>query len=119
MGDMVLTHNHPRGTAFSYADLQLAFIANLSEIRAIGTVADGRSFLYVLRRPEGGWPLEKLREIIATYKALWTRSRAELISDIEAGRTTLEKVQAEHNNQVMLKLAELYPEVINYERIEI
>ncbi len=119
MKDAILTHNHPQGTAFSFADIDMAFVADLSEIRAIGRAADGTDYLYVLRRPEGGWPADELRDVIAAYKSVRARLRSEMIGDIEAGRKTEAEVKTELNHQVMLRMEELFPEAIIYGRTEI
>jgi SPP1 gp7 family putative phage head morphogenesis protein len=119
MKDTILTHNHPLGTAFSYADIQLAFSGDLTEIRAIGRAADGTDVLYRLRRPAAGWSSDELPHIVAAYKTVWRRLEAEARADVQAGRKTVEQVRTEHNHQVMLRLSELFPGVIIYERIEI
>lgn len=55
VGDYTLCHNHPTGTSFSLADWETAFRTNLKEIQAIGEY-DGKSYLYVLKRPGKRWP---------------------------------------------------------------
>jgi SPP1 gp7 family putative phage head morphogenesis protein len=115
MKDGILTHNHPGGTAFSDADVDMAFVADLSELHAIGRAPNGTNYLYVLSRPEGGWPPDELRDVIAAYNSVRARLRLEMNA---AGRTAAE-IRTELNHQVMLRLEELFPGVINYERIKI
>ncbi len=55
MAGMVLTHNHPSGSAFSWDDLIFAVGTDLAEMRAVGRLAGGERVLYSLRRPPGGW----------------------------------------------------------------
>lgn len=46
----VFTHNHPRDTSFSLADVDLAWRLRIREIRVVT-----QSFLYRLRPSVGGW----------------------------------------------------------------
>lgn len=50
-GNVIFTHNHPRNTVLSDADLILAVFANVAEMRA----TNPRGGAWVLRRPESGW----------------------------------------------------------------
>lgn len=119
MKDFILTHNHPQGSAFSYADIEMAFHADLAEIRAIGRAADGRGFLYSLRRPENGWPSAELRSIIDTYKATLSRLVSELDAAIRRGEMTNAEARTRLTHEIMQELAAKYPEAIRYERTEI
>ena len=47
--DTTLTHNHPAGNAFSRADIQVAAVGDVAEIRVVTPVAR-----FVLRRPASG-----------------------------------------------------------------
>jgi SPP1 gp7 family putative phage head morphogenesis protein len=119
MKDGVLTHNHPRGTSLSFADVNMAIRADLAEIRAVGKAADGRNFIYSLTRPTGGWPLDQLQDIISTYKGILFRLRGEWNKAVRQGRATEVEWRTNLVHEVMLELARQFPEVINYERTEI
>ncbi|MGH7964858.1 MAG: hypothetical protein ACRERD_24100 [Candidatus Binatia bacterium] len=46
----VFTHNHPRNTSFSLADIDLAWRLRIGEVRIVS-----RNFLYRMQPPVGGW----------------------------------------------------------------
>lgn len=46
----VFSHNHPRNTSFSLADVDLAWRLRIGEIRVVS-----QRFLYWMRPPAGGW----------------------------------------------------------------
>jgi hypothetical protein len=55
MKDRVLIHNHPNGSLLSLEDVDMAYKANVREIRAVTS-----HVTYSLPRPEGGWESENL-----------------------------------------------------------
>jgi hypothetical protein len=59
----ILTHNHPDGSFFSPADIELAHECDLAELRAV-SLRDPLQ-VFILRRPEGGWrSREEFSELI-------------------------------------------------------
>lgn len=87
MKDATLTHNHPNGWSFTETDVRLAVKAKMAEIRAV--TADK---VFILRRPEGGWPkLPKFESLLSeatgeVMDRLWQKIREKEISADDADR---------------------------------
>lgn len=97
MNDTVFTHNHPRGSSFSSADLQLSSGANVREARA--TSNDGsicRTF--VARRPPSGWPSQK--EIERSMNSWDGVVKAELRGRISRGELSYDDANRTHSHEV-------------------
>ena len=88
-GNAVMTHNHPYVASLSSSDLAMASKANMKEIRA----ADSE-FVYVAKRPEGGWPDG------SRLKSTWTRSFNLQVKGIQSKLDSGEMTVAQANKDV-------------------
>lgn len=48
--DIILTHNHPGGSALSAADIEMMLEFHIKELRAVGKARDGAQIVYSIRR---------------------------------------------------------------------
>jgi SPP1 gp7 family putative phage head morphogenesis protein len=119
MDGATLTHNHPSGGSFSSSDVDLAITANLAQMRAVGTLPDGRAFSYSLTAPPGGWRASVGPVILRDYAAISAEVQNEFVSRIAAGDLTAESAGDLHAHEVMSRLAAKYPKIIFYERTAI
>lgn len=83
IGAAVFTHNHPRSTSFSLADIDLAWRLRIGEIRVVS-----RRFLYRLRPPPGGWESIEWRVIEETVNEVRDQIAQELSEQLHRGRMT-------------------------------
>lgn len=65
----VLTHVHPDGSSLSSADLELASVTGVKEIRAIGLGPNNEHFLYRAWRAGDSWPDPE--DLFETYNRHW------------------------------------------------
>ena len=79
----VFTHNHPRNTSFSLADVDLAWRLRIEEIRVVSP-----SFLYRMRPPAGGWRQIEWKVIEETVHAIHDQVIEEFHSALRVGRLT-------------------------------
>jgi len=81
----ILTHNHPRGTSFSSADVELACYSNMKEIRV---AAEKRT--YIMRVNDGSNFNAKLwnDKISSEYEKQYNKSLREYIPRLQRGEIT-------------------------------
>ncbi len=114
-----VTHNHPSGEGFSKSDIQTAILANLAELRAVGTNSAGVGHLYSLRPATGAWRVAAWPEISAVYEALTREVEAALRAEIAGGTMTAREAGDEHSHRVLTRLAARFPKIFRYERTTI
>jgi hypothetical protein len=101
----VLTHNHPSGGSFSYADVREAVLTNLPEIRCFGT-----EYRYSLKPGKSGWGVtpagiakewnDTLNDLYPKYQELFN-TLSKKIGQVNAQR----EVAIQHTHEVMQILA--------------
>jgi hypothetical protein len=79
----VFTHNHPRNTSFSLADVDLAWRLRIGELRVVT-----QSFLYRMRPPVGGWRQLEWKRIEETVNMVYDHVREEFQTALSRGRLT-------------------------------
>ena len=79
----VFTHNHPRNTSFSLADVDLAWRLRIGEIRVVTP-----AFLYRMRPPVGGWRKIEWQVIEETVNTVHNHVGQEFQAALRAGRLT-------------------------------
>lgn len=79
----VFTHNHPRNTSFSLADVDLAWRLRIGEIRVVTP-----SFLSRMRPPVGGWRKIAWSVLEDTVNTIHDQVRQEFQAALRAGRLT-------------------------------
>ncbi len=100
--DAVYSHNHPNGTpALSVADVNVAIIADLAEMRAITEATDsktGKKIRYVvsLKRPKGGWKDDLLKE--------YSQAKDKILKEVQYSPTMREEISEKHH-QALAALA--------------
>lgn len=62
--DAVVTHNHPKGSAFSSEDLVGMVESNMKEMRITS-----KNFTYSMKRPKKGWGATPVQVSVATHVA--------------------------------------------------
>lgn len=116
MRGMVMTHNHPGGSAFSLEDLQFASLAGLREIRVVGTGADKEQFLYrASPNATGKWPgaPEILRSSYGINEAL----RAKYMPLVQRGELSPTRANQAHFHALNTELAKSLG--YNYSRTQV
>jgi hypothetical protein len=79
----VFTHNHPRNTSFSLADVDLAWRLRIGELRVVT-----QSFLYRMGPPVGGWRQIEWQNIEETVYAIRNQVISEFQAALREGRLT-------------------------------
>jgi len=79
----VFTHNHPRHTSFSLADIDLAWRLRIGELRVVT-----QSFLYRMRPPVGGWRQIEWQSIEETVNTVYDHVRQEFQTALRKGHLT-------------------------------
>lgn len=110
--DAVLTHNHPdgwqfpeghprhKGNSFSEADIVLASMGDVAEVRAIAV-----GYRYSMTRPPNGWPDKSLiQEIVKEEKRLDIDNKRALF---QSGKITIDEADSDHWHNVMTGMANL------------
>jgi hypothetical protein len=113
MAGAVLTHNHPRGlefsdtdprsfgNSFSIADMNLACVACLSELRVVTP-----RLRFSLKPPPTGWNEEYWEN---TLNPVYLKHRSavsqELPNAVRAGTMTLADAEARHFHEICLRVA--------------
>ena len=103
----VLTHNHPRGTSFSYDDINFMCMSELSEIRAFGT-----EYEYVARLTKDIHPAA----IKPMYDEAFHQVKVRFDRLIDGGNLTMAEANAEHHHEIW-KLVQKNTNWLHYERI--
>jgi len=97
----VLTHNHPAGNSLSPADLQVAALGDLAEIRVVTSAAR-----FILRRPASGWDWAYFRD---TLEPVLLRQREQTLRDlllaVNAGSLAEDEAHREYTHEVLLRVA--------------
>ena len=96
----VFTHNHPRNTSFSLADVDLAWRLRIGEIRVVT-----QSFLYRMRPPVGGWRTIEWRVIEETVNTVYDHVRQEFQAALRRGRLTESEADLRGWHTVWLRTA--------------
>jgi hypothetical protein len=99
--DKILTHNHPSGSSFSMADVNLATVWNLKGIRACG-----QYYRYYLNRPNNGWSREYWEKIIRPLAERYHNEvYQKFITAIRRGQITPEEANRRHWHEVWSRVA--------------
>ena len=109
----VLTHNHPRGlefpkgdkrswgNSFSDADLHLACVARLSELRVVTP-----RLRFSLKPASGGWDEAYWNDLLASsYTHHEDTISREFVAAIEAGRLSAEDAESRFFHEVCLRVS--------------
>ncbi len=107
MKGRVVTHNHPKGSSFSPADMKLALKGELKEIRAIGKNALGEQWRHLVRFeiPDGMKRGEIFEILVEETTKAEAQTMAELISKIQSGSISIEKGNAEYWHNVWTRVS--------------
>ncbi len=111
-----LTHNHPRGTAFSDSDILVSLLKGLKEVRAIGNQGADRLFLY--RMQFDGMDKSQVADVRAAYDTIKSDMLRSLSRKINLSLMTEEEAERSLSHWIMQKLAAQF-EGLNYERIKL
>ena len=96
----VFTHNHPRNTSFSLADVDLAWRLRIGEIRVVT-----QSFLYRMRPPVGGWRNIEWQVIEETVNTVYDHVRQEFHAALRRGLLTESEADLRGWHTVWLRTA--------------
>lgn len=104
MENGVLTHNHPHGTTFSCADINMLLKAKLAEIRAVGE--DGAFSL----KMNPHWPSEinSWRKLKQEYDFIEKAVEPAVRKRLEAGEIDLLTYNRIYQNQILTEFAQKY-----------
>lgn len=98
----VFTHNHPRNTSFSLADVDLAWRLRIGEIRVVT-----QSFLYRLRPPVGGWRKIEWQVIEDTVNTVHDYVRQNFQAALRARKLTEDEADLRGWHTIWLRVARL------------
>jgi len=93
MRHAIVTHNHPRSTSFSPADVGLAIKYDIRELRIAS-----KEFRYTLLRPEDGWP--KLSVVLKRARFIQAETLLRLRQRLLKGEITNRELDLELNHSV-------------------
>lgn len=113
--DSILTHNHPRGigktglasigNSFSEQDILSAITTNAKEMRAVTPL-----YTFSLKRPKGGWGVDK-----KTFSKEWSKAHRETLRDFNnyiSGssnkKQAYERANALHFHRVMQRVSKKF-----------
>jgi hypothetical protein len=96
----VFTHNHPRNTSFSLADVDLAWRLRIGEIRVVTP-----SFLYRMRPSVGGWRAIPWQVIEETVNTVYDQVRQEFQAARRRGLLTENEADLRGWHTVWLRAA--------------
>jgi len=105
MKGAILTHNHPNGTTFSGADVQLALSNNVAALRAVG-VRDGRKLRYILKLGPQVREMSS-NQVFKKYigpieESLMTRT----IEQIHTNQITLKEANRDHAHKLWTEVSQ-------------
>jgi hypothetical protein len=98
----VFTHNHPRNTSFSLADVDLAWRLRMGEIRVVS-----HSFLYRMRPPVGGWKQIAWTKIEDTVNTVHDHVRQDFQAALRVGKLTENETDLQGWHAIWLRVARL------------
>jgi hypothetical protein len=96
----VFTHNHPRNTSFSLADIDLAWRLRIGELRVISP-----HFLYRMRPPPGGWRQIEWQVIEETVTEVRQQVLQEFQALLRLGRLTEAEADLRGWHTIWLRVA--------------
>lgn len=97
-----LTHNHPRGSAFSPEDITFATAYDLKQVRAVGRNDMGETHIFTATRPVGGWKHSR-NETRRTIDHIAADMRDALRKKVDKGKMSPERANADFWHEVMKK----------------
>lgn len=89
----IVTHNHPSGSSFSWADISLASRYDMAEMRAVG-----REYEHSMKPGESGWPA--ISDLKATFEDADRQVRDKNWVAIAAGEMTIDEANKNHWHEV-------------------
>lgn len=111
----VFTHNHPRGTAFSFADIHIMIKYEVKEMRAVGSEHQYSMKLNEKAFPKNSTLEEKCNIVKSLYDKYNKDVRRDFTSKIRKGEMTIEFAESNHQHEVWSRvIAE--KKVLKYER---
>jgi hypothetical protein len=96
----VFTHNHPRNTSFSLADIDLAWRLRIGEVRVVS-----RNFLYRLQPPVGGWRQIEWQSIEESVNEVREQVVQEFQAALRSGRMTEAEADLHGWHTIWLRVA--------------
>lgn len=108
----MFTHNHPdlgwdksdprsRGLGFSKDDLQVASVAQVSEMRAVS-----KGYNHSLKPPKAGWNQQYWNDSLApTYDKHYQNVYKDSVKNIIFGKTSAAQAEANFHHEVMNRTA--------------
>ena len=96
----VFTHNHPRNTSFSLADVDLAWRLLIGEIRVISP-----RYHYSLQPPVGGWRSVTWKAIEEIVNTTYMQVKQEFEEQIAKGQISGEEADMLHWHTVWTRVA--------------
>lgn len=116
--DGIFLHNHPShyGVGFSDSDIYSTISGNCLEARVVtkDRKVSGKRYLYILRRPKGGWPV--LSQAMATMERMDRSVKNELQAKVDSDEITTDYATSSHNHTVLEAVAAVLK--LDYRRLE-
>lgn len=111
----IFTHNHPRGTSFSFADIQIMINYEVKEMRAVGA-----DYQYSMKLNDRAFPKNSsLKEKYNIVKRLYDKYTKEVKDDfirkIRNGEMTIDFAESNHSHEVWTRVI-ADRKVLKYER---
>lgn len=101
------THNHPRGTSFSFEDVSLATRYNASEMRAVGS-----EYTHSITPGASGWPEHST--LAKNYTEVDYQLRMEFFDKINNDEMTVDQAARSHQHEVWSRLSNILD--VDYKR---
>ena len=111
MKGAIVTHNHPnlgwgkddarsKGFSFSYADMELAIIADVKEMRAVSN-----GYRHSLKPGSGGWNDMKWNKLDSTYKKYEKEVYGEFATKIITGNIKRDVAEVDYHHEINRRTA--------------